>query len=634
MTTSQQALRANLPIRCLVVQMARLGDTIQSLMALRAAKHLYPDLEIHFVARERFAAAAKRVPWIKEVITFPTESLVGPVLSEKKSELDALSDLARWIGPLVKDPWDIIVNWSYSESSSFLTAILPARIKLGYSRRRDTTFYCADGWSHYIQAIVQGGIHQNIHLTDVLTTQLLTALQIHVGDPVSDGNTPVTSKGFFSLELGERDLLWNKSSSSRKWVGFQLGAGSRLKTWPAERWGKLAKYILERHPEHGIVLLGGKEDEEAAKALMQEIPKSRAKDVISLVGGTDFDLWASVVSRCQWVFAGDTAVTHLASVLGTRVLNLSIGPVRFQETGPYGNGHYVVAPAKDCLACKNILDGTLISAKPAPEHTCASDLSAEVVYGTWAYGSSEWAHRRNISVEKHFSQLGWSSHLAQARVFRSKVRNTNDGGGVVYESMAQNSIDIRDWTSQVMGHIARAWYCGWVPPVGQEFTREMISPALIQKLRELEESAQVLSKICDEARKIATQLARRSANLKSEKIMRLQERDEIQSYSTQLMDLDHLITRLGKTHAPLLGFSHMSKVLMHNLQGAQISDLGRESAESYKQIAEGVTVLREWLKHTLNLAKPVAIKSSSTTKLDSINPGKPPGNSNDKELTP
>ena len=43
--------------RVLVIQLARLGDTLQSLMALRAAKHLYPELKIHLVARERAAAA-------------------------------------------------------------------------------------------------------------------------------------------------------------------------------------------------------------------------------------------------------------------------------------------------------------------------------------------------------------------------------------------------------------------------------------------------------------------------------------------------------------------------------------------------------------------------------------------------
>ena len=223
MTLPSQSQPSDKPIRCLVIQLTRLGDTLQSLMALRAAKQLYPNLEIHFVARERFAAAAKRVPWIKKVVTLPTEQILAPVLTGEKTELQALSDVARWVGPLVKEPWDMVVNWSYSEASSFLTGLLPARVKLGYSRRRDTTFAAADGWSHYIQAIVQNGLSQNIHLTDIFTTQLLTALQIHFGEPMNDGNAPVTSKNFFELEIGEKEGKWR--DRSRKWVAIQLGAG-------------------------------------------------------------------------------------------------------------------------------------------------------------------------------------------------------------------------------------------------------------------------------------------------------------------------------------------------------------------------------------------------------------------------
>src|ERR1700733_11380892 len=99
-------------LRCLVIQLTRLGDTLQSLMALRAAKQLYPNLEIHFVARERFAAAAKRVPWIHKVVTLPSEQILAPVLTGEKTELQALSDVARWVGPLVREPWDMVVNWS------------------------------------------------------------------------------------------------------------------------------------------------------------------------------------------------------------------------------------------------------------------------------------------------------------------------------------------------------------------------------------------------------------------------------------------------------------------------------------------------------------------------------------------
>ena len=77
-------IKSQKPIRCLVIQLTRLGDTLQSLMALRAAKQLYPNLEIHFVAREKFAAAAKRTPWIESVITLPTDALLSPVLRGEK----------------------------------------------------------------------------------------------------------------------------------------------------------------------------------------------------------------------------------------------------------------------------------------------------------------------------------------------------------------------------------------------------------------------------------------------------------------------------------------------------------------------------------------------------------------------
>src|SRR3954467_257318 len=118
-------IKSQKPIRCLVIQLTRLGDTLQSLMALRAAKQLYPQLEIHFLARDRFAAAAKRTPWIESVITLPTEQILGPVLRGEKPEKHAMGDLARWLSPLTEKSWDMVVNWSYSESSSFLTSLIP-----------------------------------------------------------------------------------------------------------------------------------------------------------------------------------------------------------------------------------------------------------------------------------------------------------------------------------------------------------------------------------------------------------------------------------------------------------------------------------------------------------------------------
>jgi ADP-heptose:LPS heptosyltransferase len=604
------------PIRCLVIQMTRLGDTLQSLMALRAAQQLYPKLELHFVAREKFAAAARRVPWIKDVIAFPTEEIIGPVIAGKKKNSEALRDLARWVSPLVQEPWDIVVNWSYSEASSYLAGLLPARVKLGYTRRKDRTFSAADGWSHYIQGIIQGGIEQNIHLTDILTTQLLTALQIHIGDPENEGNSPVTSKSFFSLSSEVSGWSWR--DLSKKWVGFQLGAGAEAKSWSPEKWAHFAAQILRKHADHGIVLLGGKADLDRSRRFMAELRQmdsggeSLVKNVVSLVGETSFDLWANIVGRCQWVVAGDTAVVHLASVLGTRVLNLSIGPVRWAETGPYGNGHYIVRSSRPCPAC---VDTPGIKDKTAP-HSCGADLRAEAVYGAWSFAASHWNHRKSTTIEAHFAQLGLSEAIPSVQVYKSRIRHTNDGGGVTYEPLISRKLEIPEWTSTVVGHIARAWYCGWVPPVGQGIPRERISPALVQRLRQVEESCDVMLKIFDEAGKTAATLKQRSSSLKSDKIMRLGDRDELVALGKRLQELDQLIERLAGAEPTLVTFSQMSKVLMHNMSGTRLSELGKESSSVYKQLNEGVSILRDWTKHTLKLARPVALSVASESPRD------------------
>ena len=87
---------------------------------------LEPALTLPEFTREKFAAAAKRVPWLDSVITLPTESLLGPILKGDKRESEGLKEIARWIQPLVQKPWDMVINWSYSDPRVRLK--LPVRI--------------------------------------------------------------------------------------------------------------------------------------------------------------------------------------------------------------------------------------------------------------------------------------------------------------------------------------------------------------------------------------------------------------------------------------------------------------------------------------------------------------------------
>jgi len=598
MTSSAAEQEKSGPIRCLVIQLARLGDTLQSLMALKAAKQLYPQLQIHFLARERFADAAKRISWIDEVITLPSDKILGPFIQGQKNQTEALLDLSEWIQPLVKEPWDMLLNWSYSEASSYLTAILPATIKLGYTRAKDVQMACADGWSHYMQAIVQGKVDQNIHLTDILTTQLLTALQIHAGDPGDVGETPVNSKGFFNLKTVTHPFISQWRESTKKWVAFQLGAGRDDKAWPAEKFAELAEFIVSRHSDWNVVLLGGTDDR-SREAQFFETLKGRLSDssrIVSLVGQTQFDLWASVVSKVHWVIAADTSVVHLASVLGTRVLNLSIGPVQWSETGPYGNGHLIID----------------VSNHGIPE--------SEWVYAVWSHGVAERTQVIERDFTQHLTQQIGEKALHSMKVMRSRIRPTQDGGGVVYEPLTAHALELNEWSSTVMGQIARAWFCGWVAPIGHEINRDTISPDLIIELRKLAESSEVLEKICNEAEKAANELTKKSQKLHSDHLMSLDDKQVIQSIALKMQELDKLIDRMGQTQAPLRAFSQMSKVMMNNLSGEHLSEMGREGAICYKNLREGVKIFKEWVDFTLKMARPRAVKSGFAPLVSIQNP--------------
>lgn len=621
MTQPKPALRENRQIRCLVIQLSLLDDTLQSLMALRAAKELYPGLEIHFLAREKFAVAAQKVPWLAAVHTFSSQNILGPILSGRKTRREGVGDIARWVSPFTENIWDLVLNWSYSEASSYLTALIPGRVKLGFSRRADLTLSCLDGWSQYVQGVIQGGVTQNIHITDLLTTQLLTALQIHYGEPVNAQGAVVTSRKFFKLELQDDEKAWRKSQATRKWLGIHIGTNRTSHSLSMSFWAQVIKKILLRHSDVNIVILGKKETLRQQEVLFSELGSTHeSPNLLSLVGKTNFDFWSCAIADCQWVFSESCAAVQLASLLGTRVVHLSLGPNRWLETGPYGNGHYVVSPAEECYRCKN-------SNSPL-EHGCKNQLTPEAVYATWSYGCSEWAHRRQVTFENHLRQLGYSDNAKNVKVFRSKIRNIHEGGGVVYEPVNHYPLNFEEWTSMVAGHTARAWYCGWVPDVGQELSRGAINTLLMQQIRALEEPLNLLKNHCESATHILTQLNQLGKGLKSEKVMTIQERDQLRSLGLQLELIDKKIDEIGKQNVFLKAFSSMCKVLMHNIPGSQISELGREGIECYRQLSEGVKIIFDWINHTLNLMRPIAVKSdeSATIKNLSIKP--------EKDITP
>jgi hypothetical protein len=280
-------------------------------------------------------------------------------------------------------------------------------------------------------------------------------------------------------------------------------------------------------------------------------------------------------------------------------LNVSVGPVRFRETGPYGNGHYVVK-----------------TFAKSPE------LAAESVYATWTYASTEWQHRRELPFIDHLRNLESTDLAGQIEVFRSKIRPTEEGGGIHFETMIDQKITLENWYGQVLGHLAREWYCGWVPPVGHELERAEVSPDLVITLRKLSEGIDVLDKLYSETIRTADDLFRKTKSLKSEHLMNVNDRGKIYELGKKLEELEQLSERVGNTQEPLQAIHRLSKVLMHNLTGKRVSEVAEETVGVYRFLRIGISGLKNWTQHTLGLARPIAVENP--TSVISINSRKAP----------
>jgi len=59
----------------------------------------------------------------------------------------------------------------------------------------------------------------------------------------------------------------------------------------------------------------------------------------------------ALLARCRVLVCPDTGPMHLATAVGTRVVALFMSTAYYPETGPYGEGHYVLQADLPCLPC-------------------------------------------------------------------------------------------------------------------------------------------------------------------------------------------------------------------------------------------------------------------------------------------
>jgi ADP-heptose:LPS heptosyltransferase len=328
--------------KVLVVQLARLGDLVQTWPLLRRLRHQDPGRHLDLLADRTLAALHNLGPDLDHVWEADLAGL--PSLSQR-DPAGAYDHVRHLAGGFRGRNYDLVYNLNFSRLA-LLFAYLAGGDVRGYRPVRGGREFLREPWLALVYALVHARHLNRVHLSDVFR-HLAPAVE-HEPWPAA----PMAKKG-------------------EPIIALQVATRHPKRTWPLEAFTRLAGILVSRLGAQ-IWLVGTKAEAPLGEALREGLTPAQRERVINLQGRTDLIELAARLREAHLLVSGDTGTLHLAATLGTRTVAVFLGPASCFETGPHGEGHYVLQAEPPCHPCTE-------AGAACPEPICQAMIPPEAV---------------------------------------------------------------------------------------------------------------------------------------------------------------------------------------------------------------------------------------------------------------
>ena len=472
-------------MKILILQLARLGDILQTWPTLRALKRQFPQAQLHVLARTRFREALDGLSVVDQVWSFDSKEILRP-LAQTEPDIDAsLSAIELLIGQLRAEQFDQVINLSFSPVSSFLTSLLAAgsgeefsakfaaesagdsmresTSLRGYTRQADGYLAIPDDASAYFYAQVGQDRPNRIHLTDLFA---------HIA------GVELAPEDWAGPELDQSAQYQNCEGA----IVVHIGASQAQKTLSGRMWAEIVKGIVGAQVAP-VVLIGAASEREIGENITAACGGAQP---INLVGQTKFSDLFPIISRAHLLVGGDSAPLHIASLVGTAVFNLSFPMVSFWETGPRAARSRVISVTDETLLPCDVCVQDIVSVWREVADACQSrtfitartHLPSYLVETTGSgYSLSSSAVASDFPCDQYEFQwnfvraiyMGESFPPAPSEIFVEAVRRLLEANAVALHQLKsmdklshrETSVQILDRVDEIIEQIARM-----VPDIG------------------------------------------------------------------------------------------------------------------------------------------------------------------------
>lgn len=306
-------------MKILLLKPSSLGDVIQALPVLRLLKKWRPDARVYWWLQTELLPLLEGDPDLAGLIPFDRRQWARP---RHWGQLwTTLRDLRR-------QRFDWVIDLQCLARSGAVAWLANGRLLAGLDDHREG----ARGFYDIIVPRATWHTH---------AVEWYLAVLKHLAVPV---NRPFV---WLPPRPAERDEIMRRHpDTGDQWVVLAPGARWPTKRWPVEHFQQLVRLLAARRPGLRLVLLGGPDDQDTARAIAAAAPAA----CLDLAGRTSLPQMIEWIRRADAMVTNDTGPMHAAAALRKPTLAL-FGPTEPRRTGPYGQPANVLQVQLECVPC-------------------------------------------------------------------------------------------------------------------------------------------------------------------------------------------------------------------------------------------------------------------------------------------
>lgn len=274
--------------RVIVARTDKIGDLVLSIPSFYMLKKMYPKAELIVLVRNYNYDIVKNLNYIDRVLKiddFKKEELITKIAFFKADAFIALYH-DEYIAKLAKASGAKICIGPISKPSSWLLYNKGVLQKRSLSTKNEAEY--------------------NLDLIKKLNPMRYAAVyELHTDLVLEEGNRKVA------------DLFWEQEKLSDKVVCCNPFLGGSAKNLREEEYARILKALLEEKTEIDLVISCHITEEEKALSLRDQIGSERVH--IFANGGSILNL-AAIIEKSSLYFGGSTGPTHIAGVLGKKII--------------------------------------------------------------------------------------------------------------------------------------------------------------------------------------------------------------------------------------------------------------------------------------------------------------------------